>query len=102
MCRQRHSRSPSWSPARDHEQQHLHPEAVSPIRLEDLQAGIVIEFLAGQCICDVPAHVIVADAPGIRIAMRALSYFCRRPWANSREAAQGLIGLVVRPGQGPL
>jgi hypothetical protein len=80
----------------------LYAEAVSTIRLEDFQARIIIEFLAGQGICDVPAHVIVADAPGIRIAMRALSYFCRRPWANSWEAAQGLIGLVVRPGQGPL
>jgi hypothetical protein len=47
---------------------------VPAIRLKDFQASVVIELLAGQRVGDVPAHVIVTDAPGIRVAMRALAY----------------------------
>jgi len=54
----------------------LHPEAVSAVRLKDLQTGVVIEFLAGQGVADVPAHVIVANAPGVRIAVGTLPYLC--------------------------
>jgi hypothetical protein len=47
---------------------------VSAIRLEDFEAGVIIEFLAGEDIGDVSADVIVADAPGVRIAVCALPH----------------------------
>jgi hypothetical protein len=49
---------------------------VPAIWLEDLQAGVVVEFLASQGVADVPAHVIVADAPGVWIAVSALPHLC--------------------------
>jgi hypothetical protein len=70
--RKRHPRASSWSAAADHGQQHLNTEAVPAIWLKDLQAGFVIEFLTGQGVGDVLAHVIVPNAPCIRIAVSTL------------------------------
>jgi hypothetical protein len=102
MRRQRHPRPPAWPASRDHGQQHLHAEAVSAVWLKDLQAGVVTEFLADQGVRDLPAYVIVANAPGVWIAVGALPYLCRRPYTNPGEAAQCPISLIVRPRQRPL
>ena len=75
---------------------------MSAIRLEDFEAGVIIEFLAGEDIGDVSADVIVTDAPRVRIAMCALPYFRRCPRPNSREAAQRPISLLVGASQGAL
>jgi hypothetical protein len=42
------------------------------VRLQQFQASLVTEFFAGQGVADVLADVIVADTPGIRIAVRPL------------------------------
>jgi hypothetical protein len=49
---------------------------VPPIRLEDLQTGVVVELFAGEGVADVSADVKVADAPGVRIAMCPLPNLC--------------------------
>jgi hypothetical protein len=54
----------------------LHPEPVPTVRLEKFQASVVVEFLSGQGVTDVLADVIVADTPGIRIAVRPLPDLC--------------------------
>ena len=76
MGRQRHA----WCPARpapaEHREQHLHPETVPAIWLEDFKAGLIIELFPDQGIGDVSTNVIVADAPGVRITVGALSHLC--------------------------
>jgi hypothetical protein len=42
------------------------------VRLQQFQASLVVEFFAGHGVADVLADVIVADTPGIRIAVRPL------------------------------
>jgi hypothetical protein len=46
------------------------------VRLQKFQASPVVEFFAGQGVADVLAHVVVADTPGIRIAVRPLPDLC--------------------------
>ena len=43
-----------------------------PVRLEKFETSSVVELFAGQGVADVSAYVVVADAPGVRIAVRAL------------------------------
>ena len=99
---QRHPRAAPRPASAEHGQQHLYSEPVPAIGLEDLEAGVVVELLAGQRVRDVSTDVIVADAPRIRIAVCSLSHFRRRPCPNAWKAAQRSIGLLVRPRQGAL
>ena len=86
MRRQSHPWSAARSAPSDHGQQHLHPEPMPAVRLEEFQASVIVEFFAGQGVADVLADVIVADTPGIRIAVRPLPDLRRRPRAQPRES----------------
>jgi hypothetical protein len=72
------------------------------VRLQKFQASLIVEFFASQGVADVLADVIVADTPGIRIAVRPLPDLRRRPRANPGKTLQSSIRLLVGPGQGPL
>jgi hypothetical protein len=76
MGRQRHPGGAARPAPAEHGEQHLHPEPLPAIRLEDFKAGLIIELFAGQGVSDVSTDVIVADASGVRIAVGALSYLC--------------------------
>ena len=70
---QAHPWRPPRHPEAGHQQQHLHPEPMPAVGLQDLGAGVVVQGFAGQRIGDLFADVVVTDAPGVRIPVRALA-----------------------------
>src|SRR4029450_9091809 len=76
---QGHAWCAAGSASADRRQQHLYPEAVPAIGLEDFKTGVVVEFLPGKGISAVPADVGIPDAPSARITVGALPYLCSGP-----------------------
>jgi hypothetical protein len=74
-----------------------HPLTVAAPRLQQLEHAVVVDRVTGERPSHGVVHVEVADAHGVRVAVRALRGLGRRPDADARDRAEPSRDLVAPP-----